>query len=364
MESDKVKGLIKLITAPGMMSLMTLTAYAEDLTDALRTDTVRILSDMGIESGDFAGLFDVTANDLFETVFGVFKGNLKEPLRFLVLSGAVALILSLFGSSASFSEKNKTLYGTVGGLFSVTVCIPHMADAVSTAVTAVSTAGAFMTALIPVLAAAVAASGGALMSVFWQSAVFAASQTVSSLAKGFMSPCCGLIMGIGILDSLSPSLKLSEISDFVKKTALWVFSLSATLFTAFLSLKGVLAGGADSLTAKGAKLLIGSLPVVGSQLSEAYSSVVGSLSLVKSGTAVFGIASLCACVLPSVSQLTLWILALKTAGIISSVLGQASLSSLMKSFSSALTVLNMCVVFVSVLFIISIGIILAVRSGT
>ena len=252
----------------------------------------------------------------------------------------------------------------VGGLFSVTLCIPHMADAVGTAVTAVETASAFMTALIPVLAAAVAASGGALMSVFWQSAVFGASQTVASLAKGFMSPCCGLIMGIGILDTVSPFMKLSETAEFVKKTALWVFSLSATLFTAFLSLKGVLAGSADSLTAKGAKLLIGSLPVVGSHLCEAYSSVVGSLSLVKSGTAVFGIASLCACVLPSVSQLTLWILALKASGVISSVLGQNSLSSLMKSFSSALTVLNMCVIFVSVLFIISIGIILAVRSGT
>lgn len=358
-----MRGILKLLTACFLAYMLTFFASAGELDEALDQETKSILSDIGIENADFESVFNVTFDDLLQSVFGIFKGSLKAPVRFTVTSSAVVLLLSLFGSAVSFSGKNKMLFETVGGLFAVISCIPDMTNTIKTAVTAVESAGAFMKVLIPVTAAVVASSGGALTSVFWKSAVFGASQTIASVATEFMSPCCGLIMGIGVLDSLNPNLHLSSVADSVKKTAIWIFSGSATLFTAFLSLKGMLSGAADTLSAKGAKLLIGSLPVVGSQLSEAYSSVVGSLALVKSGTAVFGITALCICVLPAVIQIVLWIIALKTVSVISSVMGQTSVASLMKAFSSALTVLNMCVVFVAVLFIISIGIIMTVRTG-
>ena len=359
-----MKGILKFITSVCLGLLLAFSVSANDLSQYLDSETKSLLSEIGMKNPDFESVFNVTPKDVFETVFGIFKGNMKEPIRFLVTMCAVSLILVFMESMVTFSPKNKLLFETVGGLFAVTVCIPQMTDAVSIAVTAVETAGGFMKALIPVLAATIASSGGALMSVFWKSTVFSASQTVASVATRFMSPCCGLIMGIGVLDSLNSELHLSAVSDYIKKTALWIFSVSATLFTAFLSLKGILASSADTLTAKGAKLLIGSLPVVGSQLSEAYSSVVGSLALMKSGTAVYAIIALCVCTLPAVSQLVLWVMALKTATLVSTVLGQNEVSSLLKTFSSALTVLNMCVIFVLALFVISIGIILTVKAGT
>ncbi len=363
MESDSVKTVFKITVTLIFIVMLTFFSSAADFTDSLDSETKELLFSMGIESTEFESIFNITSKDLFDTIVGVFKGNMKEPMRFLVTACSAVLLMALLESLTVFSDKSKMIFETVGSLFAVAVSIPSMTDVIRSSVAAVETAGGFMKALIPVLAGVIAASGAALTSVFWQSAVFSASQTVASVATRIMSPCCGLIMGIGVLDSINADMKMSSVAEAVKKTAVWIFSTSATLFTAFLSLKGILAGNADTLTAKGAKLLIGTLPVVGSQISEAYSSVMGSLSLVRSSTAVFAMAALFICVLPSVIRLVLWIFALKATSLAATLLGQTKAASLMKCCSTALTMLNMCIVFTAVLFIISIGIVLKIRTG-
>ena len=138
----------------------------------------------------------------------------------------------------------------------------------------------------------------------------------------------------------------------------------ATLFTAFLSLKGLLAGSADSLTAKGIKLAVSSfIPVIGTQLGEAYASVVGSLAAVRSTAGVFAILAVCAVALPAGVQLLLWMVSLKLLGIAAGLLGRKNAAALLSAFDSALSVLYACLLFVTVLYVLSVGVILKVRAG-
>lgn len=75
--------------------------------------------------------------------------------------------------------------------------------------------------------------------------------------------------------------------------------LSIHCFVGLLSIKGLLAGAADSAVAKGAKFLIGSfVPVVGGAVSDALGSIVSSLSLVRGATGAFGILAVLLIALP------------------------------------------------------------------
>ena len=65
-----------------------------------------------------------------------------------------------------------------------------------------------------------------------------------------------------------------------------------TIFTGLLSIQSVVGSSADTLTSKTAKYVISNcVPVVGGAVSDAYSTVKGSLSLLKNGIGGVGIAT-------------------------------------------------------------------------
>ena len=330
------------------------------LTDALPQQAQDLLRSMGIADADFSGLFNVTFRDVMHGILGLFQGGLQKPLSFAAAGVAVLLLLCV---TDVFGEKQSTLRTFLGSLFLVTVCAVPLRAVVTTAVSAVRAGSAFVCSLIPGLAAVVAASGSPVLSVVWQTAVFSAAQTVAAAASGFMAPACGLMVGTGVLDCLTPDGKTGELTRKIRKSAVWIFSALATLFTAFLSLKGVLAGAADTVAAKGVKLAISSfIPVIGSQLSDAYASIAGSLAAVRSTAGVFAIAGVCAVSLPSAVQTLLWLAALKALCLLAGILDQKGAEKLFGAFSAALSVLNACLLFVTALYVLSIGIILTVKA--
>lgn len=329
------------------------------LIDALPQEAETLLRRMGIYDADFSGLFTVSFRDVMQGVLGLFRDGLRTPLTFAAVGAGLLLVLCV---TDVFGEKQSALRTFLGSLFLVTVCAVPLRNVVTAAVSAVRAGSAFVCSLIPGLAAIVAASGSPVLSVVWHTAAFSAAQTVAAAASGFMAPACGMMIGTGVLDCLTPDGE-TGLTQKIRKCAVWTFSAMATLFTAFLSLKGILAGAADTVAAKGVKLAISSfIPVIGSQLSDAYASVAGSLAAVRSTAGVFAVAGVCAVSLPSAVQILLWIAALKALCLLAAVLGQQNAEKLFGAVSAALSVLHACLLFVTVLYVLSIGIILTVKA--
>ena len=161
-----------------------------------------------------------------------------------------------------------------------------------------------------------------------------------------------------------PKLKLSGITESIKKAVTFLLSFSATLFVSFLGLKAGLANSADTLAAKGMKLVISSaVPVVGGALSEAYSGLMSSVLLIKSTIGVFGICTIALITLPSCIQLLFWIFALRLSSGIAAMFEQNSVAGLLKAISGSLVLLNVIIVFVAVLFVVSISLILIMKAS-
>ena len=155
-----------------------------------------------------------------------------------------------------------------------------------------------------------------------------------------------------------------EYAPIVQIAAVAVIAAYAVRVLAVLGLKSLLAGSADTLTSKGIKLALSSaVPIVGGALSDAYSSIIGSVALLKSTVGVFGVIAVVLMDLPVILQLTARILLLKLLGVLSSSMGDDASGEVLETLSSALTVINAAIIFTAALFIISTGIVISVKAG-
>lgn len=335
---------------------------AEDILSRLDSETKERLGELGIEDVNFSSLFDVSFSKIFSFVKKAAEGKLESPLKSLMKLLSVIILIAVCESFMPDDDKMKNVINMAAVLFSVTVIISPLYDAMESAVSSVGVCADFMKSLIPVLVGIVSASGNPSLAVSFQSCAFAAAEVISALGKNYVVPIVGAVTALDLTGSLMPSMKLSGITELVKKTVIQTLSFTATLYVSFLGIKGALANAADTVASKGIKLVISSaVPIVGGAVSEAYSGIIGSLVLVRSTVGIFGIIVIAVITVPSMLQLLFWIFALKLGAAAGEVFSLGGVSSLLKALSCAITLLNVVILFGAVLFIISLALLLSLK---
>lgn len=335
---------------------------AEDILSGLDSETKERLGELGIEDVNFSSLFDVSFSKIFSFVKKAAEGKLESPLKSLMKLLSVIILIAVCESFMPDDDKMKNVINMAAVLFSVTVIISPLYDAMESAVSSVGVCADFMKSLIPVLVGIVSASGNPSLAVSFQSCAFAAAEAISALGKNYVVPIVGAVTALDLTGSLMPSMKLSGITELVKKTVIQTLSFTATLYVSFLGIKGALANAADTVASKGIKLVISSaVPIVGGAVSEAYSGIIGSLVLVRSTVGIFGIIVIAVITVPSMLQLLFWIFALKLGAAAGEVFSLGGVSSLLKALSCAITLLNVVILFGAVLFIISLALLLSLK---
>lgn len=291
------------------------------------------------------------------------RGSFKKPIKDMVIIAGVVVLVGLIKGTAAAENFSEPLNIVIGCAVAVTV-FASSAGVISQGMSAVETTSDFMLALIPVLAGIITAAGNPTLALTYGSFAMAAAQAAAQTAGNIIMPLCGAFSAFGVSASLSPELKLIKLADMIKKLTIGVLSFIAAAFSAVLGLKSLLAGSADTLASKGIKLALSSVvPIVGGALSDAYSSIIGSVSLLKSTVGVFGVIAVVMIDLPVVLQLTARIILLKLLGVLSSSMGDDTTGEVLDTLSSALTVINAAVIFTAALFIISTGIVISVKAG-
>ena len=135
----------------------------------------------------------------------------------------------------------------------------------------------------------------------------------------------------------------------------------AGIFVAVLSVRGVIAGAADSVTIRGFRFLIGNtVPVVGSAMGEALNSVVAGIGLIKSTVGMIGVVGVIVIVLPVLTNIILWKGALFVMGVTADITGNNEIKAFTENLSGVISLITGALCFVSLVFILSIAIILTV----
>ncbi len=330
----------------------------ERLSQGIDNHTAEILGEIGIDEISFEKIFSVSPTKVFKVLFDITKRSLKQPLNFLVTATGVLILCSLF---SSFLNSSPIISVVGNSVLALCAAVP-IVNAVTTAFSVLESLNAFTTAFAGVFSGLVSASGKVALGTSYASLAVMSNTLFSFLLTGVSQPAVNVMCSLGFLSCFDIYQFSEKISALVKKAYITFLGFIGTFFSGIVTLKGVMGAGVDSLTSRGIRFVVGrTVPVVGGAVSDTYSALVSSLSLIKSTVGVFGIVTVVLTVFPSLMELVGWVFVIGIVISVSELLNSTSCNGMFCVFKDALTLLGATTVFSAVIFVVSVGVVIFVK---
>ena len=191
-----------------------------------------------------------------------------------------------------------------------------------------------------------------------------ACQAVGQVASALLIPLMSVYLALCAAGSFSPGLNITAVAGAIKSAVSWTLGCLLTAFVTLLSLQTMIAHGADGVSVKAAKFLIGSVvPVVGSVLGDAYVAAQGCLRLVRTTVGVYGIIISLFTFLPVLFQVALWYFVVRVAAVAGETAGVSQVALILRSCANVLGVLIAILFSFALLIIVSTAVVLTIGLG-
>ena len=329
-----------------------------NIIDALDDETLEILEDIGLTEISYESIFSVQPGKIFEALFNIAAKSAKTPLKFLFLSTGV-LILTTFLTSFMKSGETVSLVGSA--VLSLSIAVPF-ANLLTTSFSVLEALGFFVTAFSGVFCGVVSSAGYITTSISHASLAVFSNNLFSQVLSEISQPMINSICTLGFLSCFDMFNFTRQFSETVKKIYVFILSFIGTVFSGIVTLKGVLAEGADNLTSRSIRFVVGrSLPVVGGTVSETYSTLISSLHLIKNTVGAFGIITVIVIVLPTVLSLIMWLLSLEITISVSETFSETGINGMLNVFKDVLVLLLATIAIVTTILVVSVGVVIAVK---
>lgn len=274
---------------------------------------------------------------LLEQGRSLLGGIVADTMRPAVLVLGAVILCSMAESvyRGVDSDKVPSFVPLVGVLTITTVTASGVESMVGLGQETIEQLHIFSQALLPTLASAVSASGGLISAGVRQIATVWVSGLLISLIRKVLMPLVYCYIVAAAAHSMAPQSHLKGLGEAIRKGMMWVLNSALVLFTGYLAIAGTLAGSADSLTSSLTRSAISTaVPVVGSIISEAGSSVLAGATLLKNTIGVGGMLGVVAVCLTPFLTMGVQYLLFKIAAFLADILG-TTLSDYIHALSSA-----------------------------
>lgn len=365
----KLKTVIKILFSFALSFFLILISgrevYAVSEYDSQTAEISAQVDDMLEEydiSYTYEDMNDLSLSDLFESVKENLAARASAPFKTLGLVLMVIFFSALMkniGETALLNRASSNMYNLVCVLSSVTVITPLLLNAYGNAESAIDTGGGFMKIFVPVFAGVTIASGHITSAGVYNTITLVAAEFIVELSRNFLMPLLSITIALAILGSVFSHTAVDGIIRLIKKLITWVMTVALTLFGGFVSLKCTLGASADGFAAKTAKFVIsGFVPVVGSAVSDAYTTVKGSFDVMRCTIGLAGTVAVVMIMLPPVIELLLYRAVMWIGTAVAEMFSADSIAKLMKNLDSGLSIAMSILICFSMLFIICTGILM------
>lgn len=334
---------------------------AKELEELLPQGAGDILDELEIDMTDRDMADKITVQSIFSLLADFIKSGGKVPARTGLAVLALIIITAALSSLEAGGDISDTAELVCTAAVAVSLLIPAY-NLIGSTASAMKGASVFMTGFVPVFAGIVTMSGSVGTSAASSATLLAAAQGISWFSAFGVVPVMCAYLAVSSCCAVSPLMGRTGIGESVKRLAMWVLSLILTVFSGVMSLQTMLSGAADGMALRTGKFLIGSIiPVGGSAIGEAASTLVGSMGVLKNTVGIYAAIAVGACVIPLCVELLLYRFWLFVAGTAAQLFGQARITSVIKAADSVLSVMVSLILFTAALFIICI--IIVVKAG-
>lgn len=279
------------------------------------------------------------------------KPEIARSARLCVCVIGITLLTSILQTLTSRSKKVADLAAAVG--IGILLLQPSgtLIQLGTSTVTEISEYGKM---LIPVMTAAMAAQGGVTTSTALYTGTTLFCGILTSLIRNLFIPLIYIFLCLCMASSAVEDGMLNKLRGLVKWLMTWLLKLILYVFTGYISITGVVGGSADASMVKATKLAIsGSVPVVGSILSDASETILVSAGLMKSAAGIYGVIAIAATWIGPFLSIGILCLLLKLTAAACGVFGSKATADLVSDFSTAMGFVMAAVSTISLLLLIS-----------
>lgn len=304
----------------------------DDLERGIPEDAADLLPDISpANPGNFAqGVEEILSSAVPQA-----GSALLASLKIAVAMMAVVLLCAMVTQMESRFSKSAVL---IAGTLALTLLsITSLRSMIGLGKDTLANLQSFTALLLPVLATATVASGGAISSGAIYVATVFVTNVLMSLINHFLVPLIYAFIALASAGAVLGNQTMKRLKDLCKWAITNSLKLVVFLFTGYLSLAGIISGASDEAAVKAAKLAVSSVvPVVGGMIADASETVLVSAKMLKSAAGVFGmLVVLAICLLPLI-RLGIQHLVLKLTAAVCATVGEKPLIDLIESVGDAM----------------------------
>jgi stage III sporulation protein AE len=229
----------------------------------------------------FGGIFKFAFQEL------VMNGKLLGTLIMLTI---FSMFLQSLQNAFEGGSVSKVAYSIVFmvliiiALNSFHVAIDYTRDAISTMIH-------FIIALIPLMLALIAASGGVVSAAFFHPVIIFLMNTSGLLIQNVVLPLLFLAALLSIVSTLSSHYKVTQLAQLLRTWSIGLLGAFMTVFLGVISVQGATAAVTDGITIRTAKFVTGNfVPVIGRMFTDATDTVISASVLLKNTVGIAGVA--------------------------------------------------------------------------
>ena len=334
-----------------------------DLAEIIDKNTADVLENFGISDLNFNEIYNIS----FKKVTDFFAETLKEKISstgkdIVILFSAimfVGIISSLFTAYADENSLNMLSVIMISIL-----AVGMIKDSLGAVASVLALSGKFMLGFAPIYTMLISFSGNTASALTYNTSAMLIAELISSFISNNIVDFMGVFFCLGISFSLNSNINIGRFSSGVNRVIGISLGFIASVFTGFLSLKNVLSVSVDRVSVRSVRFLISSLiPVVGSSISDAYSSLLGSINLIKSSVALVGILVIVIINTPIIAETLIYYISFNLLGHLSDSLSVGRAGDVLRVLSSGVRILLLLCIFEMFIMIITTGIMLSVKGG-
>lgn len=340
---------------------------ASNLIDELPNDVQKQLKDIGVTSPSWQELNSMSFFDIFSSIMNTVEQQAVTPLNCVVKIMGVVMLVALINSVKS-SIASSTLTSVLDSVAVLTVSIiliQPICHTIEYSATIIKLSADFMLAFIPIMVAIMLTMGQSLQSAGNYTIVMGAGTVVSQISANILVPLLNTFLGMSVVSGISQKVNLSGFCELINKVVKWVLTFTMSVFTAILTMQSIITSSADSAGTKATRFAISSfVPLVGGALSEAYQTVRGCMSMLKSGVGVFAILATGTIYIPALTSCVLWLIAINIAIALAGVFDMGQIIKLLKCVTIVINVLIAILLCCMLIFIVSSAIMLMIGGNS
>ena len=215
----------------------------------------------------------------------------------------------------------------------------------------------FMVAILPVLVMMIGTVGGFTQAATMDPIVVGATLIIPRIYTTVIIPLILITFVLEFANNISTEHKISNLCKLTKQITIWLQGIILTIFIGLLTVRGITSSTIDAVTLKTAKFAIDNfIPIVGKAFSDAIASVAGYSLIIKNAVSSVGLIIIILMMLYPIIKLVLISFVYKlTAAVIEPISDKRITSSIAAAGDSLILIMS-CVLSVSLMFFILLGI--------